>query len=457
MYPDSPRPPNSGVTHEISEARERVKRLERDLAKARANLEALEAEERQFKHILAAKTPQNLSDFSTAQNITANSSLHDKLELFTQRFAGRPDAYATRWVSNKTNKAGWSPAVRGGFCTDKKLDTDLLPITPHILEHHLRGSDEGSKEFHVGIYPLTTDHQCKFLVCDFDGQTWKTDAAAFSQACSAAGISNLAEISRSGAGAHIWIFFDTWISASTARKAGSALLRKAMQISPGIKLDSYDRFFPSQDVLPVKASGRFRLGNLIALPLQGNCRRRGTTIFADPITWQPYDDQFEALARTKPATETDIRDIANEYDRYVVGPKHSTFITRRPERRELQSGLKDHNITIQRRAMLHVKTENLPSAFVTELKHRASISNPEFYRRQAQRFSTYGVPRLVTCFEHDDVDLKLPRGLAEEARQLLKKAGAKVTIRNKDNQPQNNKCRLLDNYVPNNIMLCALY
>ncbi|OAV51174.1 hypothetical protein A6F49_02480 [Enteractinococcus helveticum] len=416
----------------MSDARERIRKLEKELAQARAVLKALENHERQ---VLPDEAPLNLSDSPTEQNITAKSSLHAKLELFTLRFAGRSDAYATRWVSKKTHKAGWSPSVRGGFYTDKKLDTDLLPVSPQVLERHLRGSDEGSKEFHVGIYPLTTDNHCKLLACDFDGQTWKTDAAAFSQACAEAGISNLAEISRSGNGAHIWIFFDAWIPASTARKAGSALLRKAMQISPGIKLDSYDRFFPSQDVLPVKASGRFRLGNLIALPLQGNCRRRGTTVFADPITWQPYNDQFEALARTKPATETVIRDIAAEYDRYVVGPKDSTFTARRPDRNELQSGLKDQTITIQRRAMLHLKTETLPSAFITELKHRASIANPEFYRRQAQRFSTFGVPRLVTCFEHDDVELRLPRGLAAETRQLLKKAGAKVSIRNKDNQP----------------------
>jgi len=435
MYPDSLRPPNSGVAHEISDARERMEKLEKELAQARAALESLETEEHHCKQVLAAEARSNLRDFSTAQNITAKSSLRDKLELFTLRFAGRSDTYATRWVSKKTNKAGWSPAVKGGFYTDKKPDTDLLPINPYVLEQHLRGSDEGSKEYHVGIYPLTTDNQCKFLACDFDGQSWKTDAAAFSQACSEVGISNLAEISRSGAGAHVWIFFDTWISASTAREAGSALLRKAMQMSPDIKLNSYDRFFPSQDVLPLKASGRFRLGNLIALPLQGNCRRRGTTIFADPISWQPYDDQFEALARTKPATETIIRDIAAKYERYVVGPKPFTSITPRPERRELQAGLKDQRITIQRSAMLHMKTENLPSAFITELKHTASISNPEFYRRQAQRFSTFGVPRLVTCFEHDDVTLRLPRGLAAEARQLLQKAGAKVTIRNKDNKP----------------------
>lgn len=71
------------------------------------------------------------------------------------------------------------------------------------------------------------------------------------------------ERSRSGNGAHLWIFFDTPISAKTARQLGSCLLTLAMQQRHEIHFDSYDRMFPNQDTMP---SGGF--GNLIALPLQ---------------------------------------------------------------------------------------------------------------------------------------------------------------------------------------------
>ena len=54
--------------------------------------------------------------------------------------------------------------------------------------------------------------------------------------------------------------------ASTARAMGAALLRQAMAARAELDLTSYDRFFPSQDFMP-KAG----FGNLIALPLQGEC------------------------------------------------------------------------------------------------------------------------------------------------------------------------------------------
>lgn len=149
---------------------------------------------------------------------------------------------------------------------------------------------------------MTVDDRCKLLACDFDGKTWRKDAAAFAQACGGAGIRALPESSRSGNGAHVWIFFDTWLPAATARSAGMVLLRRAMQRNPGMSLGSYDRFFPSQDALPSQSPGRMRLGNLIALPLQGNCRRRGTTVFADP-----RPETLSSGAEATPTSRTDIR------------------------------------------------------------------------------------------------------------------------------------------------------
>jgi superfamily II DNA or RNA helicase len=435
MQLNSPRPSSGNVSQHIVAAREHVDQLEKELAQARAILKALESQGSASEDLRISTDYPSPPHLSSTFIINAESSLSDKLTLFHQRFSGRQDAYAVRWVSRKTLKAGWSPAVRGGFYTDKKTDADLLSLTPEILERHLRGSDEGVTEFHVGLYPMTTNNRCKLLACDFDGESWKADAAAFSQACEEAGIRSLAEISRSGNGAHVWIFFESWMSASTARQAGTVLLRKAMQKTANIKLNSYDRFFPAQDELPVHAPGRFRLGNLIALPLQGNCRRRGTTVFADPDTWKPYNDQFEALAQATPVPETTIKELAVENKQLAIGPVHSVPLSRRPERKELQTGLAGKIINIRRSSMLRVKTDDLPPAFITELKHRASIANPEFYRRQAQRFSTFGVPRLVTCFEHADDELRLPRGLADETRRLLKKAGARVSIRNIGKRP----------------------
>ncbi len=73
--------------------------------------------------------------------------------------------------------------------------------------------------------------------------------------------------------------------------------------------------------------------------------------------------------------------------------------------------------------MIRIPSADLPGTVMTELKHMASVANPEYYRRQAQRFSTFGVPRLVTCFEHDETELRIPRGLLDEAAGLLTDAG----------------------------------
>lgn len=320
--------------------------------------------------------------------------------------------------------------MKGGFYTDQKTDSDLLPMTPMVMERHLRGPEEdGSSEFHVGLYPLRVDDRCKLLVCDFDGRTWRDDAAAYAQVCMEAGMQRIAEISRSGDGAHVWVFFDEWLPAATARKAGMVLLRRAMQESEGLSLESYDRFFPAQDVLPTQSPGRMRLGNLIALPLQGNCRRRSTTVFADPTTWKPFEDQFQALSSVTTVPRKVVEELAAETTLLELGPATSMTIPKRPVRAEIRSGLEGTVFEIRRDSLLHVPTDGLPGAFVTELKHRASLANPEFYRRQAQRFSTFGVPRVVTCFEHESSELRLPRGLADEVRQLLTSADAKVAIK----------------------------
>lgn len=237
--------------------------------------------------------------------------------------------------------------MRGGYYTDAVTTVDLLALSDEVIERHLVGSRSGTEGLHAGLYPMLNDDTCRLLACDFDDGTWKADAAAYAQACSRHGVSAATEISRSGDGAHVWIFFAQAVSAHNARNLGLALLREAMSFRSGMSLTSYDRLFPSQDLLPHRSPGRMRLGNLIALPLQGSCRRRGTTVFADPVT---------------------------------------------------------------------------------DLKHAASLTNPEFYRRQAQRFSTFGTPRFVYCFEHDESTLRLPRGLLDSVTQLMAAAGITIDV-----------------------------
>ena len=400
-------------------AQERVRRLEQELASARRDLDEL---------VSAAASPDRVPSAQRAaipaSTVSASSSSAEKVALFRARFSGREDAYALPWESRRTGKKGWSPAVRGGFYTDAITDADLLPLTDAAVERHLRGD---SVAFHVGLYPMTRDDHCSLLVCDFDDGSWREDAAAYAVACRRAGIDTLAEISRSGDGAHVWMFFEASVPAASARALGSAMLRAAMAHRASISMASYDRFFPSQDVLPQRSPGRMRFGNLIALPLQGDCRRRGTTVFADPESWRPYDDQFAALSNVTLVPVERFAEYPTGSNRLQAGPRDSLAV--RPRRAAIRAeaaAVGGRAIIVRRDAMVHVPTGDVPSVVIAELKHVASVSNPEFYRRQAQRFSTFGTPRLVTCFEHDDSELRLPRGLFDEATNTLRDAGFTV-------------------------------
>lgn len=422
----------------LSAARERVRRLESELAAARRELREIEQDlqGRAFSSRGGALPVSHVEvDSAPHGTVTKDSPPAVKLALFRSRFIGRDDAYALPWVSRKTGKKGWSPAVRGGFYTEAATDQDLLPLTDAVVERHLRGAVEEDREFHLGLYPLLPGDRTRLLACDFDDGDWREDAAAFVAACHRAGVDALAEISRSGEGAHVWIFFETEVSAASARAMGAALLRAAMSDRATISMSSYDRFFPAQDTLPQRSTGRARLGNLIALPLQGGRRRNGATVFADPMTWEPFSDQFAALAGVVAVSAERLEEFGTSV-RLPTGPQES--LATRPRRAAITSAAKSRTgqrLLLRRDAVVHVPTDGLPGAVVSALKHAASVANPEFYRKQAQRFSTFGTPRLVTCFEHDHAELRLPRGLLDETREVLSDAGYVVEVREASTAP----------------------
>jgi hypothetical protein len=64
-----------------------------------------------------------------------------------------------------------------------------------------------------------------------------------------------------------------------------------MALRGQMSLASYDRLFPSQDVLPDGA-----VGNLIAAPLQGRLRKDGATVFLNLATMEPHEDQWTYLS-----------------------------------------------------------------------------------------------------------------------------------------------------------------
>ena len=129
--------------------------------------------------------------------------------------------------------------------------------------NHLAGKDVWGRDV-IGLYPIRKDNTCSFLCTDFDDKScehgYKNDVLAFVNVCKTWNVPCYIERSRSGNGAHVWIFFETPVTAFKARKLGNAILTEAMSCDAHLSFKSYDRFFPNQDTLPEGG-----LGNLVAL------------------------------------------------------------------------------------------------------------------------------------------------------------------------------------------------
>lgn len=232
-------------------------------------------------------------------------SPQEKIDLFLKLFRCREDVYPKRWEQPKTGKQGYSPVcdlewvkpicqkptIRCSDCQHQKFP----PLDSFAVESHLKGRTT------IGTYAIRADDTCSFLACDFDESSWKEDVLAFKQAARELGIEVYIERSRSGNGGHAWIFFDEYVHARFARSLGTLIIAKCSELNIRLSLDSYDRFFPSQDYLP---KGGF--GNLIALPLQKTSRDQGNSCFLDS-EFNPVQDQWEHLAKVRRISRMELQ------------------------------------------------------------------------------------------------------------------------------------------------------
>ncbi|MGH3438899.1 MAG: TOTE conflict system archaeo-eukaryotic primase domain-containing protein [Sciscionella sp.] len=339
-----------------------------------------------------------------------------KVDFFAALFAARTDIYATRWENARTGKAGWLPAVRGGWRKGVgHEDRDYLPLSKDMLRTHLTG------DVHVGLYPLLDGDLCWWLGADFDGPMAMLDALAYLKAARAWSVPAALEVSRSGAAAHAWVFFTAPVPAETARRLGTALLREAMAVRGRMDLASYDRLFPSQDVLP---SGG--VGNLIAAPLHGKARQDGATVFLDLATMEPHDDQWAYLSSLGRMSPAEVNRVARRAGGVTVGAgidKIGAAVSTRIRttappivHARLSSGIR-------------LESGELTPALHATLKHAASMTNPVFYERQRLRMSTWDTPRFLRSYDETlDGGLILPRGLRDVVASLVEQAGSRIEV-----------------------------
>ena len=379
---------------------------------------------------LAPENPPPAKTVGTTQPADKGERARKRIALFRSLFRGREDVYARRWEKDDSG-SGYAPAAvkdwkainRSRPEERKKVDQKtrrLLPMTDAVIENHLLGKET------VGVYPLLPDETCWFLAVDFDKKTWEYDSQAFVETCQELSVPAALERSRSGKGGHIWIFFDRALSAITARKLGCVILTRTMERRHQVGLDSYDRFFPNQDTMP-----KGGLGNLIALPLQFAPRKSGNSVFIDS-DFHPYHDQWQFLSTIRRMPADTAEEIVAEAQRKgdLIGVRMSiaddegvqdpwTLPASRKRRERPIEGPLPRSVQIVRANLVYVEKKDLPPAMLNRLLRLAVFQNPEFYKAQAMRLSTYDKPRVIACGQEFAQHIAVPRGCLTETLALL--------------------------------------
>lgn len=383
-----------------------------------------------------------VSKFENKDSAMQRLSLQEKVKLFRSIFKGREDVFAKRWYSDVTKKSGYQPVCErewnSEFCDKRKYKCTECPnrlfasLTDEHIYNHLVGKDNFGRDV-VGVYPIMSDNTCNFLCTDFDDKScehgFQNDVLAFVGICKEWEIPCYIERSRSGNGAHVWIFFETPITATKARKLGKTILSEAMNKDVRLSFNSYDRFFPNQDTLP---EGGF--GNLVALPLQGKARRDGNSVYVNE-EFQSYTDQWDFLLKVQKIDETRITDIILKHNS-SIGELTKSSESRpweTPKPTTIEKTDFPSNVTIIRANMLYIPLVGLSAKAINHFKRIAAFYNPEFYAKQGMRLSTYDIPRIISCSELTDDYLAIPRGCEDDVIDILKHYNVEYIVEDKSN------------------------
>ena len=398
------------------------------------------------------ETIENAEEYDLDQGarIVHPTFITEKMAIrFFSMFWGREDVYAKRGKTggyfpqcdNRWNDK-LCPKQRGEkvFCDEcenkKWTKLDVKKITAHLLGYKEDGSDV------IGVYPLLPDGTCRFIVFDFDNHEkgaeatdfanvnteWHKEVDALRKMCEINGIHPLVERSRSGKGAHVWIFFQKAIPASLARNFGFLLLDKGSESINMKSFHYYDRMYPSQDV----ASG---VGNLIALPLQGQALKNGNSAFVDK-NWNAYPDQWDALFnRTEKLSIEDIEKYMMKWQAELAeskGKLAGTDMSNRPKPWKKKCEFAKRDVVGKLHMVLsngvYVDTLNLMPRIQNQIRSLAAFDNPEYYKNRRLGYSNYYNFSAVYLGKDIDGYIQVPRGLREKILEECTKAGIPVEL-----------------------------
>ena len=375
-------------------------------------------------------------------------------DFFMMFCRGRKDVYDLRYTNPKTGKNGyysqcfnrWDRGCHiqkkdGVRCKDCELRA-YKPVTLPLIKAHMNGTDPNGNDV-VAIYPMLENNLCQLLVFDFDNHAkgaeqedyaniddgWKEEINALRRICKNLDVDAVVERSRSGRGAHLWIFFKEMVPARLARRFGFALLEKGAESVNLKSFKYYDRMIPTQDALPEGG-----LGNVIALPLQGMALKSGNSAFIDE-NWNAYEDQLNVLAGTRRLTRQGIEDYLSLW--YSTGSISEDNGTDAPwdKNSEIEAGSVKGVVRIVLADRIYIDSTGMSNKTKRQLRRMATFSNKQYFQNQAMDMPNYDESRFI-YLGSDGKYIVLPRGLREEILKKFDNAGISYKIEDKRTKGQ---------------------
>ena len=376
-------------------------------------------------------------------------------DFFMMFCRGRKNVYDLRYTNPKTGKNGyytqcfnrWDHGCHiqkkdGVRCKDCELRA-YKPVTLPLIKAHMNGTDPNGNDV-VAIYPMLENNLCQLLVFDFDNHAkgaeqedyaniddgWKEEINALRRICKNLDVDAVVERSRSGRGAHLWIFFKEMVPARLARRFGFALLEKGAESVNLKSFKYYDRMIPTQDALPEGG-----LGNVIALPLQGMALKSGNSAFIDE-NWNAYEDQLNVLAGTRRLTRQGIEDYLSLW--YSTGSISEDNGTDAPwdKNSEIEAGSVKGVVRIVLADRIYIDSTGMSNKTKRQLRRMATFSNKQYFQNQAMDMPNYDESRFIYLGSDEGKYIVLPRGLREEILKKFDNAGISYKIEDKRTKGQ---------------------
>lgn len=435
----------------------------KSIAELEERIQSLEKENRRLKNLLAdAGIPyfdnevndgSNQFDPNQGARIIPRDITETDAKMFFSMFWGRTDVYSKRTVKKSTGEVNYYTQCHNFWkngcprksgirikCHDCPKQAYKALKKEQIIDH-LRGNSEDGTDV-IGVFPLLTDDTCRFIVFDFDNHEkdaekndfanaddrWRDEVDSLRKIFAINGIDALVERSRSGRGAHLWIFFQKPIEARLARKFGNALLHKGAESVNLRSFRFYDRMLPMQDHLP-----KGGVGNLIALPLQGQALKEGNSAFIDEY-WNAYPDQWEALLSRKKLSRELIEEKIKEWTETTINGRDifqedgekPWDRTRHFQKEDVEGTL---HITLSNG--VYVDTVNLQPRIQNQIRRMAAFSNPVFYKNQAMGLSNFENYRYIYLGSDEGGFIRVPRGILEKITEACEQSSIAYEIEDK--------------------------